>query len=330
MIPFQSQLTSGNSSVVEHDLAKVGVASSNLVSRSIFLILLLFISAFSGDKFLIKHGYCVDGLKKVDASLFAKSIKKDFFILDLPKNRASYSVTSLKITSKFKKNDINITDLSGGTVVFKNCKLPINTRYIKNILAKKFKERYPSIEIKSISVSSPSSLSPNLSLYRIKDIKLQPSAYAKAKGTFSVSLKRGNDKKKIYLKFDIDATINVFKANYNLRNGKILQKDDYTAIRRKFDKLRSGTITNGLQKSYIVKGYIRKDTILNYSHFRVKKDILKGQFIKAILQDGSLILEVDAHLLKDANIGDIVRIRTVSGKSMNAKIISLKTAKILE
>ena len=31
-------LTCGNSSVVEHDLAKVGVASSNLVSRSIIII----------------------------------------------------------------------------------------------------------------------------------------------------------------------------------------------------------------------------------------------------------------------------------------------------
>ncbi len=330
MISFQSQITSGNSSVVEHDLAKVGVASSNLVSRSIFLILLLFTSLFSSDKFFIKHSYCVDGLKKIDASLFAKSIKKDFLILDLPKNRASYSVTSLKITSKFKKNGINITDLSGGTVVFKNCKLPIDTKYIKKVLVKKFKKRYPNIKIQNIYISSPSSLSPNLSFYRIEDIKLQPNAYRKSKGTFSISLKKGKRKKKIYLKFSIDATIGVFKANYNLRNGKILQKDDYIATRVRFDKLRNGTITNALQKSYIVKGYIRKDAILDFSHFRVKKDMLKGQFIKAILEEGNLVLEVDAHLLKDANIGDIVRIKTVSGKSMSAKIISLKTAKILE
>ncbi len=328
MILFQS--SSGNSSVVEHDLAKVGVASSNLVSRSIFLLLFLFGFLHSNDKFFIKHTYCIDGLKSVNASLFTKKNKKDFFILKLPKNRASYSVTSLKILSKFKQNDINITDLSGGTVVFKNCRLPIDISYIKKVLAKRFRQRYPSIKIKSISVSSPSSLSPKLSFYKIDEIGLQDSAYSRAKGSLNVTLKKGKERKKIYLKFSIDATIRVFKANYNLRNGKILQKDDYIAVRVKFDKLRSGTITKQLQKSYIVKGYIRKDSVLNASHFRVKKDMLKGQFIKAILQEGSLVLEVDAHLLKDANVGDTVRIRTVSGKVLRAKIISLKTAEILE
>jgi len=269
-------------------------------------------------------------LKKINASLFVKNIKKDFFILDLPKNRASYSVTSLKIISKFKKNDLNITDLSKGTVVFKNCKLPIDKRYIKGVLRKKFKQKFPDMQIKSISISSPSSLEPKLSFYRIESIELKPSAYRRAIGAFSVRLKRASEKKKVYLKFYIDATINVFKANYNLRNGKILQKDDYVQERVKFEKLRAGVITSTPPKNYMVKGYIKKGAILYANHFRAKKDILKGEYIKAIFQDGNLVLEVDAHLLKDANIGDIVRIRTVSGKSLRAKILSLKTAKILE
>ncbi len=48
MIVFRLNFTKcGNSSGVEHNLAKVGVASSNLVSRSIFLLLILFIPLFS-------------------------------------------------------------------------------------------------------------------------------------------------------------------------------------------------------------------------------------------------------------------------------------------
>jgi flagella basal body P-ring formation protein FlgA len=186
------------------------------------------------------------------------------------------------------------------------------------------------MKIKNISISSPSSLSSRLSFYKITEIKINPSAYRKSKGTFEITLKKEGNKRKIYLKFDIDATIDVFKANYNLRNGKILQKDDYNRARVKFERLRAGVITNELQKNYIVKGYIKKGSILNFNHFRVKKDILKNQFIKAILQDGSLVLEIDAHLQEDANIGDVVRIKTVSGKSLEAKILSLKTAKILE
>ncbi|ARR00560.1 flagellar basal body P-ring biosynthesis protein [Campylobacter porcelli] len=48
MILFHPNLQKcGNSSGVEHNLAKVGVASSNLVSRSIFLLLIFFIPLFS-------------------------------------------------------------------------------------------------------------------------------------------------------------------------------------------------------------------------------------------------------------------------------------------
>ena len=47
MLQFHSHLNCGNSSVVEHNLAMVGVASSTLVSRSIFLLIFLFSTAFS-------------------------------------------------------------------------------------------------------------------------------------------------------------------------------------------------------------------------------------------------------------------------------------------
>ncbi len=39
-------LLCGNSSVVEHDLAKVGVASSNLVSRSIYISVKIFLKVY--------------------------------------------------------------------------------------------------------------------------------------------------------------------------------------------------------------------------------------------------------------------------------------------
>lgn len=47
MLQFQLNFTCGNSSVVEHNLAMVGVASSTLVSRSIFLLIFLISTAFS-------------------------------------------------------------------------------------------------------------------------------------------------------------------------------------------------------------------------------------------------------------------------------------------
>ncbi len=321
---------SGNSSVVEHDLAKVGVASSNLVSRSILIFLFMLSFLNSSDKFFLKESYCVDGLKNVTASLITKQKTKNFFILKLPLNRAKYTVSSLKILSKFRENDINITDLSKGVVLFKNCKIPINLKKIKSELIYKFKKRFPSLHIKKIFITSPSSLSPNLSFYHIEKIKLRQSTLNHAKGSFSVILKRAKKRKQVYLKYDMDATIIILKANYSLRNGKILQNNDYIKTRINFYKLPARALRDSLQNGYIVKGYIRKGSILSMNNFKIKKAILKGEYIKAILKDGNLILEIDSHLLSDANIGDIVQIRTVAGRVYKAKIVSLKTALIQE
>ncbi len=328
MIPFQPR--SGNSSVVEHDLAKVGVASSNLVSRSILLLLFILSFLNSSDKFFIKKSYCVDNLQKVDSSLFTKDKKDSFFILNLPKNRTRYMVSSLKITSKFRLHDINITDLTNGVVIFKKCKIPINLKKIKMLLSEKFKERFPHIKIKSLSIFPFSPLSPKLSLFTIQRLDFKRDYLKRAVGTFGVWLKKGKITKQIYLKYNIDASIVVFKANYNLRNDKILQNDDYTKTRVKLDRLPYGILRGKLGGKYIVRGYIRRGMILSMNHFRVKKDILKGEYIKAILKDENLVLEIDAHLMNDANIGDTVSIKTDAGKIFKAKIVSSKTAMIME
>ncbi len=325
-----SQFSSGNSSVVEHDLAKVGVASSNLVSRSIFFLLFTVSLLNSSSKILIKDNYCADNLTKITASFFTKDKKNDFQIIDLPKNISSYSVSSLKIVSKFKENNISFADLSNGVVTFKKCISPINFNEIKKKVLKKFKTKYPSIKIKKITIIQTSPLPPSLSYYKLKDIDLKENDYRNSSGVFGVIYKRDRESKKIYLRYKIYGDILVFKASYNLRNGKILRDNDYKKVEIKFDKLPLHVMSGEINQSYIIKGYIRKGSILSKNDFRIKKSLLKNDYIQAILKDENLILEIDAHLLSDANIGDIVKIKTVQGKVFKAKIISLKSAMILE
>jgi flagella basal body P-ring formation protein FlgA len=115
-----------------------------------------------------------------------------------------------------------------------------------------------------------------------------------------------------------------------LRNGKILNSDDYAKKEIRFDKLPLNVISGNIKNDYIIKGYIRKDSILSTNNLKIKKNLLKNSFIKARIEEENMILEVDAHILSDANIGDIVKIKTANGKILRAKIISLKIAKILE
>ena len=94
MIQFHFVFDCGNSSVVEHDLAMVGVASSTLVSRSIFLLLFLFSSLFSVT---IK-----ESLTELLSQKYP-NIQVEFLEIQTPKNLpndiATYVLKEVMITS---------------------------------------------------------------------------------------------------------------------------------------------------------------------------------------------------------------------------------------
>ena len=316
--------------MVEHDLAKVGVASSNLVSRSI-LILILFISFLqASENIILKNQYCTKNITTIRASFFLKSPDHDFVIIKLPKNLSSFSVPSLQVISKLKENNITCSDNSGGIVTFRKCYEPIALEAIKVKIRKKFQRRYPSMNIQKIRIQATSLPNFDLSKFKLNTLNLKDSDYRNATGTLGVSYTKKFRTKKIYLKYHIIANISVLKAKYNLRNGKILQNNDYQKTVTSFDVLPRYAITGKIHQDYIIRGYIKKGTILKRNDLKIKKLLLKNDPIQAVLQDENLRIATDAHVLSDANIGDIVKIRTAKGKVFKAKVISQKSAMILE
>jgi len=215
-------------------------------------------------------------------------------------------------------------------VTFKKCHSVIDFGNVKKLFIQKFKAKYPMIKIKKVEITSASPLSQSLSSYKLKDIDLTQDDYRNAEGTFGAVYKKDMETKKIYLRYMLDANISVFKASYNLRNGKILNQDDYEKVEIKLGKLPLHVINGDIKNNYIIKGYIRKGSILSTDRLKIKKDLLKGSFIRARIEEENMILEIDAHILNDANIGDIIKIQTTNGRVLRAKIISLKIAKILQ
>jgi len=122
----------------------------------------------------------------------------------------------------------------------------------------------------------------------------------------------------------------VFKAKHNLLNGKILLNDDYERVSITLDYLPSRAILNEISQNFMVKSAIKEGQILTENLFDIKKDFSKKDSIKAILKESGMSIEVEAILLEDANIGEVVKIKTEQGKILSAKIISSKEAIILE
>jgi flagella basal body P-ring formation protein FlgA len=85
-----------------------------------------------------------------------------------------------------------------------------------------------------------------------------------------------------------------------------------------------------MPEKLMTKNYISANSILTMNKFEYKKDVLRGADIRAYIRDGMLVLETQATLLEDGDVGEIVKIKTDKGKLFRAKLISKYKAIILE
>jgi len=162
------------------------------------------------------------------------------------------------------------------------------------------------------------------------DVHIPENTLKKNSGSFIAIFKVGNREKKLYFAYEMNAKIMVFKAKRNLLNGKILTNDDYESIWMSLEGIPTRAVLNEIPQNAMMKTSIKEGQVIADYHFDVKKTLSKKDSIRALLKEGDLAIEVPATLVEDADIGDVVKIKTEQGKILNAKIVSSKEAVILE
>lgn len=141
--------------MVEHNLAKVGVASSNLVSRSILLLFFITSFVFAKTITLLPH-YCVDENLDLNAHIFGTT--ETFKVIEIPKTKAKFTVPSLYVKSEFEKHGFNVIDSKTGTITFERfCNMAGKKDEIAEALLEKFEEKYPCIisDLPEIILNTP-------------------------------------------------------------------------------------------------------------------------------------------------------------------------------
>ncbi|MDD3323937.1 MAG: flagellar basal body P-ring formation chaperone FlgA [Sulfurospirillaceae bacterium] len=232
----------------------------------------------------------------------------------------------------FLDKNVTIIDDTQGVVTFRqNCDLGGHEKVLSKALVQKFIEKYDTIEmVKKPTIIAKSPLPKDFSSYKFVDISISDTMLSRQNGSFSATFNFGGRDKKIYFAFDLQATISVFKAKHNLHNGKILLETDYESEKVSLDSLPYRVIVGKMPDRLVTKNHIKQGQVLTANSFDVKKDLSKNDYVKAFLREGVLTMETRGMLLDDANIGDIVRIKTEQGKVLNAKILSQYEALVLE
>ena len=316
--------------MVEHNLAKVGVASSNLVSRSIFFFFFFFSFVFASN-INLKNEYCIEDEEVLYSTFFDKNLPK-FEILQIPSLSANFDVPSLHVKAPFSEHNISISDLSSGIITFKrNCNISGKKSLIEDKIKAIYTQTYPCIQIDKVDVFIKTNLPADFKSYRFKDAGINETRLKSANGTIWVLFETTDKReRKFYFSYIIDAFINVFKAKHNMLNDKILSQNDYEVYRVKIENLPSNLISCKIEKNLITKSYIRADSLLTYNQVEIKKDVLKGALIRSYIIDGGLVIGMDTILQEDANIGDKIRVKTNQNKFLDAKLFSKTEAMILK
>ncbi len=283
------------------------------------------------SKIYIEKNYCIES-DVLDAAFFDADSNVTFPIVSIPKDRVHYTVPTSQIIAAFLDKNITVIDTTEGVVIFKrHCRMMGQEDVLSAAFLEKFQELFPFVKVeKKPHIFVRTSLPPDFGRYKLLSVQIQDSVMIKSRGTFSAIFKRGNKDRKFYINYDIDASVDVFKAKHNLLNGKILDTDDYEQVTIGLDSFSSRTIVEKVPSNLMVKGYVKEGQILMENFFEEKQDVSKRESIKAYLKEGALIIEVHATLLEDGNIGDIVKIKTEQGKVLKAKILSSTKVLIVE
>ncbi|MBE0491012.1 MAG: flagellar basal body P-ring formation protein FlgA [Sulfurospirillum sp.] len=197
-------------------------------------------------------------------------------------------------------------------------------------IASLYTKAYPCILINKLQINTTTPLPADFRAYTLLDVGFNSSKFRNKEGSFWSLWQTPTNNKKIYLTYEIDASILAFKAKHNMHNDKILSNSDYEEQMIRIKNLASNLITCEIPANLITKNYIKQHELLSFNKLQIKKDLLKGVQIRAYIIEGPLVLSTESVLLEDGNIGDRVRIKTEKNKFFYAKIISKSEAMIIQ
>jgi len=227
---------------------------------------------------------------------------------------------------------VTVIDSSDGVVIFKrNCMLMGKLDAITDAFLKKFQDAAPFVMIEDKPrITIKTSLPSDFKRYELADIRISDATLKRNSGSFIAVFNVGDREKKLYFAYEMNAKVMVFKAKHNLLNGKILTNDDYESVWESLDNLPTRVIVNELAQNAMIRNSVKEGQLLTDFNIDIKKAVSKQSTIRALLKEAGLVIEVQATLLEDGDIGDVVKIKTEQGKILNAKIVSPHEVIILE
>ncbi len=185
------------------------------------------------------------------------------------------------------------------------------------------------MNIENITIKPTSTLIHKLKEYKVSKVAITKDDLRRNKGSILVTFTKNHKQRKLYYKYSINATINLYVANEHIQKGRIITPNIVNLESIKFKSLYHEPFKAQDFNQYYAKYTIKENKPITYEKLKKNRAIKRNDHVTAIIQDGGVILNFRATALQEGDIGDIINIRKSYKKRFKAQIISNTSVKVL-
>lgn len=283
-----------------------------MLLRILFFILLYFTFSCALE---LKKEYIISS-QDFNLSHVDPSISQDIRLYRFDDNRYQKSFNTKTLITKLQNHGISIDNSHSGVIYVKR-RHSLNLSSLKEKIKAYYLRHYDTMKIHDITIKSNSFIA---ELPNDFSLSFKKSAYLYARS--SLQLQSKNAKKRLFLNYEIKASIKVFKASHNINRGKILSQTDFSYAYEVFKRFTSIPVQHALQGRQRLKKRLVSGKILYHKDLEALPDVLKNKTVNVRLISGSVHLEFQAISMEDGHVGDEIMIKKRDGTRLKAKVVS--------
>lgn len=196
---------------------------------------------------------------------------------------------------------------------------PKTTAELQEAIKIEYSKEYPSITITSVNITE--TVKEDTKNLTFKALELQRQNLQKNSGAVLVIFEdEKKATKKTFVRYEIEALLEVAKAKYNLPKDKIIGSDDVVFENIQFKNFYSKPLEKQEILGLATKRYIPIGAILSAKDAAKAALVKKGSLIVATMTQDTLEIELEVTALEDGNADETINVKTKNGRMMRAFI----------
>ncbi len=193
---------------------------------------------------------------------------------------------------------------------------------IKKYTSTQFLKTYPKMHIETLLIKRYSNIPKEFERYKLLEVYISESNLKREKGTVSATYTYGSKKRRLYYHFEIEATVDVLRTNQYVQKGKTISDDLVDFVTIKFTNFYQKPITAYFINKYRARTSLVEGKILTTKHVTKNTAVKRGDKLSTTLKDGGVIVTFQSEALKDAHIGDIIKVKRNHKSFFHVRILS--------